>query len=1103
MKLTILCIGFLLAIPSGVVYSAPFGDRLQSGGAYTAGLQLTAVLVGDFNGDGNADLLVIDNPGSATNTVHVLLGKGDGSFQVPKDSIATPNLSAAAAGDFNGDGVQDIAVTDSTLNEVTILLGNGDGTFSAKATLFPGADPVAIAAADFNGDGNIDLAVANNSDNTLTIFLGNGDGTFTSKGNLAAATGTSSHPVGLAIGDFNGDHKPDISVALNTNAMSILKGNGDGTFGPANTSIIVNFTNPTAIAAGDLNNDGALDLVVLTNKVLFLAGNNNLTFKPPVAFTTGFAPNRLAIGDVNNDGFPDIVVTTVFSESVSVLINDGHGGFSVSGNYAGVMASGVALGDFNGDGRLDAAVSNSAPLATVNNIEVLLGNGNGTMHGAFSYDYQGGGSFGSSEGTITADVNNDGKPDLIAGDATGRITILSNTGNFNFMVVQPTNPVAVGVPGAIAVGKMTASGNLDIVAASRTAISVLPGLGNGTFSTPLAQTIIAGDHKIALGDFNGDGRLDVAFTEADAAGTGMSFGVLLGNGDGTFTSPATVFSASGLLNGIAVADFNRDGNLDIAIADVHGGFGNGTVDIFLGKGDGTFTSFAAVPVGRYPASIVPVDVNKDGKLDLVVLDTGNGLAGGVSVFLGHGDGNFASAAPYPLTSAGVALAVADINGDGSPDFAVADGTGMANVYINNGDGTFASPIPHFVGSSASSLVAADLNAGGPPDLILAVDISIVVVPNAAGTHVQLTSSQNPSAFGQTVTFSAGVTPSVPGIPFPTGTLHFADGSTTLGDILLSGGSASVPFQPRSAGIHAIQGGYLGDANFLPRPLPGLSQVVNKAATSVLLQPASLATVAGDPLLLNVSVVPVTSGIPTGSVSLLDGNSLLASSLLNSTGAASFTLSQLALGTHTLIAAYAGDGNYLSATSPAENEQVVASPDFLISTSSPGVAVRAGQAATIMISISPTLHFTGPMTFSCSGLPAFAVCSFNPSSLPLGGTTTSVTATITTTAPSFAVRGPRPRSPFAFYGFVGFIAASLVCFIMLCSRDRTLLTRGFAVGPVLLSVVLMSCGGGGNSSSQTIHPGTPPGTASVVISATAPTPSGTVTHQSTVVLTVTP
>jgi Big-like domain-containing protein/VCBS repeat protein len=1102
MKTAVLCIGLLVAIPLGVLDAAPVGDRLQSASAYTAGSQLSAVLVGDFNRDGNADLLVIDNSGSATNTVHVLLGKGDGTFQAPKDSIATPNLSAVAIGDFNGDGIQDIAVTDSNLNEVTILLGKGDGTFSAKATLSTGADPVAIAAADFNGDGNIDLAVANNSDNTLNIFLGNGDGTFTSHGGLPAASGGSSGPVALAIGDFNGDHKPDIAVALNTNAMSILKGNGDGTFGPATTSIIFNFTNPTAIAAADLNNDGALDLVVLTDKVLFLAGNNNLTFKTPVAFGTGFAPNRVAIGDVNNDGSPDVVVTNFFSESVSVLLNDRHGGFSVSGDYAGVMASGVALGDFNGDGRLDVAVSNGAPFATVNNIEVLLGNGDGTMRGAFSYDYQGGGSFGGSGGTIAADVNSDGQPDLIAPGGSG-ITILSNSGNYNFTVLQPTNSVAVDVPGGIAAGKMTTSGNLDVVVASRTEISVLPGLGNGRFLSPLIQTINAGTHDIALGDFNRDGNLDVAFTQADASG--KSFGVVLGKGDGTFMAPASAFSTNGILNGIAVADFNGDGNLDIAVADVQGGFGNGTVDIFLGKGDGTFTSFGAVLVGRYPASIIPVDLNKDGKLDLVVLDTGNGLAGGVSVFLGHGDGTFAPAVRYPLTSAGASLVVTDINGDGWPDFAVGEGTGMIDLYLNNGDGsgTFGSPVSHFVGSAAFSLFAADLSGGGAPDLIAAGGISIVVVPNAAGTHVQLTSSQNPSAFPQIVTFSAGVTPSVAAISFPTGTVHFAQGATTLGDIPLSGGSASIPFQPPRAGTYAIQGGYAGDANFLPRRLPGLSQVVNKAATAVLLQPASLATVAGDPLLLGVSVAPVTSGIPTGSVSLLDGNSLLASSPLNSSGAASFTISQLALGTHAMTAAYAGDSNYLSATSPAENEQVSASPDFLISPLSPSVTVRAGQSATIAVSISPTLHFTGPMTFSCSGLPALAACSFNPSSLPLGGITTSVTATIMTTGSSLSVRALRVRFPSAFYGVVGFIAVSLACFIMLCSRDRTLLTRGFVVGLVLLSVVLMSCAGGGNGSSQTIHPGTPPGTASVVISASAPTVSGTVTHQSTVVLTVTP
>ena len=1099
MKPFIPCIGLLLAMPVGL-HSASPGDRLQSGSAYTAGSQLTGVLVGDFNRDGIVDLLVIDNPGSATNTVHVLLGRGDGTFQAPKDSIATPNLSAVAMGDFNGDGIQDIAVTDSILNQVTVLLGKGDGTFSVKTTLPTGAGPVAIGTADFNGDGKLDLAVANNSANTLNIFLGNGDGTFASKGSLAAASGVSSGPVALVIGDFNGDHKPDIAVALNTNAMSILEGNGDGTFGPANTSIIFNFTNPTSIAAADLNNDGALDLVVLTNKVLFLAGNNDLTFKTPVAFGGGLAPNRVAIGDVNNDGHADLIVTNAFSESVSVLLNDGHGGFSVPNNYTVMMPSGVAVGDFNGDGKLDVAVCGAR---TVNNIEVLLGNGNGTMHGAFSYDYQGGGSAGSPEGTIAADVNNDGKPDLIAADASGRITILSNSGNFNFAAIQPTNPVAVDFPGGLAAGKMTTSGNVDVVAASRMAISVLRGLGNGTFSTPLVQTINAGTHKIALGDFNGDGIPDVAFTQADVAGTGMSFGVLLGKGDGTFLSSATVFAATGLLNGIAAADLNGDGYLDIAVADVQGGFGNGTVDIFLGNGHGGFTSAGGALVGRYPAAIIPVDVNKDGKVDLVVLDTGNGQSGAVNVFLGHGDGTFAAAVRYPLTSLGTDLVVADFNGDGWPDFAAGDGNGMANVYINNGDGTFASPVPHFIGSSAASLAAADLSGGGAPDLIAALDFSLGVVPNAAGSHVQLTSSQNPSEFGQTVTFNASVTPSVPGIPFPSGTVHFSQGVTSLGDVLLSNGSASVSFQPLMVGTYSIQGSYAGDSNFLPRALPGLLQVVNKAGTSVLLTYASLETMLGDPLVLSVSVAPVTSGVPTGTVSLLDGTSPIASSALNGMGAASFTISQLVAGTHNLTAAYSGDSNYQSSLSASDNEQVSASPDFLMSISSPNITVRAGQTVTFVVSISPTLHFTGAMTFSCSGLPALAACSFSPSSVPLSGTTTSVTATITTTAPSLAVAAPSVLFPSEIFGLVALILVFSGSFLFVCKEELRLSAAAF-LGLVLFSVTLLSCGGGHSvGSSQTINPGTPPGVSSVVVSASAPTASATVAHQSSVVMTVSP
>src|SRR6478752_5916017 len=289
-----------------------FGASLQSATSYSVGTNLSGVLVADFNRDGHADVLVIDSPNNgSTNTIHVLLGNGDGTFQKTSiDSVATSGLSAVVSGDFNGDGILDIAVTDSANNTVTVLSGNGNGSFTSQSPMPTGSSPTALAAADLNGDGKSDLIVANFGSTTLDVFLGNGNGTFTAAGSVPAASPTfgSFGPVGIVTGDFDNDGKLDIAVALTSNAMSMLKGNGNGTFQAAVTNIIFNFPNPNAIAATDFDGDGNLDLIITAGSVLLLRGRGDLTFQSPVAFKAQFGPSGVVVADMNGDAHPDILV---------------------------------------------------------------------------------------------------------------------------------------------------------------------------------------------------------------------------------------------------------------------------------------------------------------------------------------------------------------------------------------------------------------------------------------------------------------------------------------------------------------------------------------------------------------------------------------------------------------------------------------------------------------------------------------------------------------------------------------------------------------------------------------------------------------------------
>jgi hypothetical protein len=241
---------------------------------YATGATPTAVAVGDFNGDGNLDLVVasgeLDNLG-------LLLGNGDGTFQKVTDLGEGGQFfpTAVAVGDFNRDGRLDIVSTNASGNEVSVLLGNGDGTFQPPVQYGVDGFPLAVVVGDFNHDGNLDLATVNENSNDVSVLLGNGDGTFQAAREYAVGF----MPVSLALGDFNGDGNLDL-VAANSadDDVSVLLGDGSGNFTARMGSPITVSGTPTSVAAADLNGDGTLDLAVVnkSNIVSVFAGRKNV-----------------------------------------------------------------------------------------------------------------------------------------------------------------------------------------------------------------------------------------------------------------------------------------------------------------------------------------------------------------------------------------------------------------------------------------------------------------------------------------------------------------------------------------------------------------------------------------------------------------------------------------------------------------------------------------------------------------------------------------------------------------------------------------------------------------------------------------------------------
>ena len=498
-----------------------------------SGHQLKAVVPGSYIASQGTAWITASNGGVASNVAYFEITNPTTSVSFNQSTYAVGNgASAIATGDFNGDGKLDLAVVNTTDGTVSILLGNGEGTFQPAVPYLIGNVQNAIAVGDFNGDGKLDLAILNSlsgGSSTVTILLGDGNGNFPTL--LTSPFFVGATLTSFAVGDFDGDGKLDLAVAYTTTVdisgnfeaqanVSILRGNGDGTF-HSPVSVWSSVGNSSlAVAVGDFNNDGNLDLVMSDSalEVVSLLGNGDGTFQSPVSSFVPDSVTSITVGDFNSDGNSDLAVILPNSGSsqAAVLLGNGNGSFSgalfVPNNLPNWAANGIAVGDLNGDGSLDLVTA-------------------GTQSSAFCFL-----SFvlGEDDGLFSSppnDISGAGCAGVVAGDfnGDGRMDVASVAGNRVSILLQPT---PAPPPNSSNISDVTAGSGLSGGGTS----------GDITLNNTGLLSLAAGTGLLSTGGQSPTLTLNTSFT--DGRYLQLTGGTLLGG----LSAPSFAGSAAGLTN---------------------------------------------------------------------------------------------------------------------------------------------------------------------------------------------------------------------------------------------------------------------------------------------------------------------------------------------------------------------------------------------------------------------------------------------------------------------------------------------------------------------------------------------------------------------------
>jgi hypothetical protein len=575
----------------------------------------------------------------------------------------------------------------------------------------------AVKAFDASGATAVSNAVSAGTSACLPSFAGAGN--YGLPGTPHASTG----------GDFNNDGKPDLAFVIfsydGNNYVSVLLGNGDGTFQNA-----VNYGTGTGagtyfLATGDFNGDGRLDLVAanwLAGNISIFMGNGDGTFDDAVNSSLALGASSVATGDFNGDGKPDLAVTLQDQSQLRIFPGNGDGTFGSATTYSTDHPMMVIVRDFNGDGKEDLAVTNRAA-ATVS---IRLGNGDGTFQNAATF-----GTGPEPLGIIAQDINRDGKLDLLisSGEVDGSVYILQGNGNGSFL---PYTTHQGGDPASryVTISDLNGDGIADLID-SGTGVYISVGNNDGTFKPAVNFSAGTGPVRtVVIGDYNGDGKPDLA--TANYGGNNAS--ILLNNSAwspaGNF-APAVTYASGGTgTHRLTGASFERNGKIDLVITN----HWSGNVSKLKGNSDGTFGTAVNYGAGNSPFDVIAGDYSRDGVTDLAVV---NHWGHDISVLNGQGDGSFQSAVNYGVGTVPTSIASGDFNADGITDFAVTNrDSNNVSILIGQADGSYQAAINYVIGASYHHVVTTDLDGNGTLDLALSNagdDTLSILLGNGNGT----------------------------------------------------------------------------------------------------------------------------------------------------------------------------------------------------------------------------------------------------------------------------------------------------------------------------------------------------------------------------------